>query len=148
VTSAAAASRAFAELARVPSKVARKVATGISAEIQKNFDLGLDVYGRPWAPLAPATLRKGRTPPPLTDTGAGRESIEVKPTRGAGIGIKVGTRYMRFHQSGASKGNWRLPIRMFLPTNVLPKAWRKIYVEALAEMTAAALRVTGAKRRG
>jgi hypothetical protein len=148
VTSAIAASRAFAELARVPSKVARKVAHEIDLEIQRCFDRGVDPYGRPWAPLAPATLRKGRTPPPLTDTWKGRASVEVKPMRGAGVAITVGTPYMKYHQSGASKGNWRLPIRMFLPTNVLPKAWRKIYVEALAEMTAAALRVTGAKRRG
>jgi phage gpG-like protein len=140
-----AASRAFAELARVPSRAARKIAHAIDLEIQKGFDRGVDPYGRSWAPLAPATLAKGRTPPPLTDTWKGRASVEVKPTRGAGVAITVGTQYMKFHQTGARKGRWRLPARPFLPTNVLPKAWRKVYVDVLSELTALTL---GGKRRG
>lgn len=126
------ATRAFRELASIPSKIARNVADRIAKNIQKRFDLGQDPYGKPWQPLAPATLRKGRHPPPLTDTGRGRASIKVRPTRGAGIGISVGTDYMWRHQ----KGSPRLPRRAFLPTNTLPKEWSEIYRDELEKRIA------------
>lgn len=130
------ASRVFAQLSRVPSQAAKPVAQRISAEIQKRFDAGQDPYGRTWAPLAPATIAKGRRPPPLTDTGRGRASIAVKPTRGAGMSIRVGVPYMVHHQFGARKGRWNLPARPFLPLTVLPKEWNRIYQEEIAAMSA------------
>lgn len=122
------ASRVFRTLASVPSQAARPIASRIHKAIQKQFDEGRDPFGRDWAPLAPATLAKGRRPPPLTDTRRGRNSISVRPTRGAGIAILVGVFYMAIH----NKGNLpRLPRRLILPTNVLPKEWNKIYKEEL-----------------
>src|SRR5687767_3617731 len=106
---------------RVPSQIAAPLSKLIAKDIQQNFTLGQDAYEKPWKPLAPATLRKGRTPPPLTDTGKGRKSIRVKPSKDAGIVITVSDAKMKFHQVGARP---QLPRRSFLPTNTLPKTWR------------------------
>jgi hypothetical protein len=90
-------------LASVPSQIARDASAGIAREIQAEFDAGVNPFGSPWAALKQATLDKGRTPPPLTDTGEMRHGIEVKPLRGAGIGVTIpdpgvhhqyGTKYM------------------------------------------------------
>jgi hypothetical protein len=91
------------KLSRVPSQVARGASDGISAAIQAEFDAGTDPFGDEWAPLEPVTIDKGRFPPPLTDTHAMRDGIEVKPLRGAGISVTIpdpgvhhqyGTKYM------------------------------------------------------
>src|SRR5690606_17437543 len=61
--------RALRELVRVPSQIAGAVSDAINDRIQAGFDQGTDPYGSPWAELAPYTLAKGRTPPPLTESG-------------------------------------------------------------------------------
>ena len=90
-------------LASVPSQVARGASDGIAREIQAEFDAGCDPFGHPWAELKPATLDKGRFPPPLTDTGNMRDGVTVQPLPGAGIGVTIpdpgvhhqyGTKYM------------------------------------------------------
>jgi phage gpG-like protein len=110
---------------RVPSQIATPLAKAISKDIQQNFDIGQDPYEKKWKPLKKSTLRKGRTPPPLTDTGAGRKSVKVKPSKDAGIIITVGVSYMKYHQTGAPN----LARRSFLPTSTLPKTW-KLYWDA------------------
>jgi hypothetical protein len=72
-------------LAEVPSRAAKAASESIATLILDGFDAGTDPYGRPWAPLRPYTLAKGRFPPPLTDSGAMRDSVDVRPTAGAGI---------------------------------------------------------------
>lgn len=122
-------SRALADLARVPSQIAKPVAVALNKEIQRSFDAGTDPYGRAWAPLRPRTLAKGRHPPPLTDTRAGRDSVVAAPLAGAGIGITVGVGYMGIHQDG----DWpRMAARKFLPERVLPAVWRAIWQSELS----------------
>ena len=91
------------QLGRVPSQVASSASEGIARAIQDEFDAGTDPFGRPWAELTEATVRKGRFAPPLTDTASMRDGIEVRPMRGAGIAVTIpdpgvhhqyGTRYM------------------------------------------------------
>jgi hypothetical protein len=120
--------QALRKLARVPSQVAAEVARKISEDIQGNFDAGVDAYKKPWKPLAPATLAKGRTPPPLTDTRKGRRSIKVAPLAGAGVGITVSDPKMGIHQAGAGG---HPPRRSFLPTGVLPRKWAEIWKTAV-----------------
>jgi hypothetical protein len=136
--SAAEYSQALRLLVKVPSQISAKVADRIKKEILKGFTSGKDPYGGAWAPLRPATLAKGRTPPPLTDTGKGKRSIKVSPVSGAGVQVTVGKAYMKYHMTGT-------PImvpRRFLPVNSLPKAWRKIWQE---ELTKAARKKLNAK---
>ncbi len=110
-------------LASVPSRVSRPVSDEIAKSIQKQFDDGVNAYGRAWAALAPSTLAKGRTPPPLTDTRAMRNSLNVRPASAAGVQISIGFP-AGIHQGGSPKTN--LPARPVLPTGVFPRTWTEI----------------------
>lgn len=129
-------SAALVSLLSVPAKIAKPIAKDIGKAIERQFDAGTDPYGRPWAPLRPATLAKGRTPPPLTATRAGRDSIQVKPGQGAGVMITVGKSYMGIHQDGAPP---RLVARKILPEGKLPPSWKLIYQTALSKAVKAGL---------
>ena len=102
--------------------LARRVA-GLIAD---QFDRGIDPYGRPWAALAAATLIKGRTPPPLTDTGALRSSVDVRPTS-KGFAVSIDP-LAQIHQEGNKAQN--LPARKILPETELPETWRQAAIEA------------------
>lgn len=118
----------LADLKEVPSRVAARVAPLLAAELQTEFDSGTDPYGAPWAPLAPSTLAHGRTPPPLTDTGAMRGSARVAPLRGSGIGITI-DHPAAVHQAGAPSKN--IPARPILPAeDELPQNWQDIIEDA------------------
>jgi len=117
-------------LTEVPSRAARAACEDIKAAIEKQFDEGKDPYGRPWKPLARSTIARGRTPPPLTDTGDMRDSIEVKPMAGAGISITIGVDYASYHQTGTS----RMPARKILPEgNDMPPEWEEAIGRAMLE---------------
>lgn len=122
-------SQALSDLTRVPAKIAPAVARGIKADIESNFDAGQDPYKRAWAPLRPATLAKGRHPPPLTDTGKGRAGIAVFATARSGVQITSSVSYMATHQTGRPN----MAARKFLPENVLPAAWRAIWQSELSK---------------
>jgi phage gpG-like protein len=114
-------------LSRVPSRAARKACDGIAEAIEEQFDSGSDSYGKPWADLKPSTIDKGRSPPPLTDSGDMRDSIEVRPAKSAGIQITIGAEYAGFHQAGTSI----MAQRTILPVGPLPKTWTRAIDEAL-----------------
>lgn len=118
-------SRALRELARVPAQVASDGSEAIAELIQQEFDVGQDPYDAAWAPLAPATVAKGRGAPPLTDTGA-LSAVEVTPMAGAGISITVGADYGAFHQTGTRD----MPARPILPTGPLPATWERALDDA------------------
>lgn len=124
-------SQILRELAKVPSQASSRVAARIHKEIQANFDRGIDPYGKPWAPLALATLRKGRFPPPLTDSGDGRRNVKVSPTRSAGIEVSSTVFYMDYHRTKKRANLPKLPRRSFLPEDGLPESWRKIWEDEL-----------------
>lgn len=115
------------KLSRVPSRAARKASEGIAEAIEAQFDAGVDPYGKAWAPLKPATLDKGRSPPPLTDSHDMRDSIEVRPARSAGIRITIGSEYAGFHQAGTRF----MAQRPILPQGPMPKTWTAAIDEAL-----------------
>lgn len=103
------------------------MAKRISWDIQANFDLGRDPYRKTWAPLAPSTIKRGRFPPPLTDTRKGRQGVKVKPMQSGGIKLLNSVDYMGIHQKGAPN----IPRRSFFPDNTLPKRWNEIWEEEL-----------------
>lgn len=160
MTNARRFSAALREMARVPSRVSTAIAKDISREIQKNFSAGVDPYGRAWRQLAKSTIKAGRHPPPLTDTGEGRRSVVVKAAQGAGINIVVGVLYMLYHQFGGashlrgpggsyrkrrknknfgrdkdrSAGRGNPPKRSFLPFERMPPKWEAIWEKHLKAM--------------
>jgi hypothetical protein len=113
--------RALKELAGVRSSMAPFVADAVTARLRVGFLSGVDPYGSPWAPLRPATLAKGRHPPPLTDTGKLSSGTRGKPMRGSGVAIIVpDLHYAGYHMTGTS----RMAARPYLPTKGLPATWR------------------------
>ena len=115
------------ELAGVPSQAAVEASEEIQDLIEAEFEAGNDPYGDPWAALRPSTLARGRRPPPLTDTSAMRDSVQVIPTAGAGIGIIIGTEYASYHQYGTS----RMESRPMLPDrDTMPESWTVAVMDA------------------
>jgi phage gpG-like protein len=113
------------KLAYVPRATARIAAPKLTDLIRRQFAQGLDPYGRQWRALKPATIAKGRRPPPLTDSGklAGGTGAKVGP---AGITLTVGAKYGVFHQTGTRN----MAARRILPAFGLPAAWRKVLDDA------------------
>jgi len=125
------------ELSTVPSRVAKAAAAIIAQRIAEQFDNGADPYGRSWSPLRPATLAKGRRPPPLTDSGTMRSSVRVVPLRGAGIEITIGAPYAHFHQTGTK----HMVERSILPDgSELPEEWDDAIEQATTEAVARAMK--------
>jgi hypothetical protein len=119
-----------ADLAEIPSRIAGRVSEEIAGLIQDEFDAGEDPYGTAWKPLAEATLDKGRTPPPLTDTRAMRDSVQVRPMVGAGIQITIGHPSAP-HQTGWSGPQGSGPARPILPERAeMPPGWDQAIEEA------------------
>jgi hypothetical protein len=116
-------------LAMLPRSVARIAAPQITEQLAREFDEGKDPYGRPWAPLRPSTLARGRRPPPLTDKRDLRDGTKAKAGP-AGISIRLGARYGFFHQVGFRAGRTRVPPRRVLPQYGLPRAWSAILTAA------------------
>jgi hypothetical protein len=125
-------------LAEVPSRAAARASRSIARAIQGEFRDGVDPYGRPWEPLAESTLDKGRTPPPMTDTGALRDGIRVRPMAGAGIAITSDAEYLGFHQgTGSPRAN--VPPRHVLPEGPLPEAWARAIGQDVDDLFAEAM---------
>ena len=136
-------------LAEVPSRAARSASARIAELVEEQFDAGADPYGRPWAPLTDTTLalRPWRGAPPLTDTGAMRSAITVRPTAPAGIVVELGddghgrpVPVATYHQTGTSKvRGWitsdvGMAQRQILPqSGGLAPAWRDAIRESIAE---------------
>lgn len=121
----------------------QKCAPVIRANIEAQFAAGVNPYDTKWKPLRPATLAKGRTPPPLTETGALRSSIRVTAN---GYTLKViaadlvagmhqwGTRRRKKKRSAMRRGGqivgtrvWTtgMPKRQILPDGRIPDSWRR-----------------------
>jgi hypothetical protein len=126
----------LANLARVPSQAAREASTEINQLIQQEFDDGRDPYGKAWAPLRPATLATGRTPPPLTKSGKMRSGTLAKPLQGIGIGLSLPFPGY-FHQ----RGTRRMRARPVLPYGGMPRAWSNAIRNATARALARQLQV-------
>lgn len=107
----------IAGLAKLPRAVVGRVAYAIRGELEHEFRAGVDPYGNAWAPLAASTVRRGRTPPPLTDKGVMRAATRVDPVQD-GVVITV-PNPATFHQTGWSHG----PARPIVPTGDMPPSW-------------------------
>lgn len=136
--------RSVEQLAYVPRKVAVVAAPKITRLLRQQFRNGTDPYGRAWRPLRPATVAKGRRPPPLTETGDLRDGTKAKVAR-AGIRLSVRSPYGVYHQTGfvnARTGRHVAP-RRILPQFGLPAAWTSVLREASRHAFRSAIQKTG-----
>ena len=118
-----------ADLAEVPSRASAAIAGDLEGLIQDEFDAGTDPYGQPWKALAPATVARGRTAPPLTDTGAMRASAHVRPMRPAGVALSI-DHPAAPHQTGWSGPQGTGPARPILPArSELPPDWQDVIAD-------------------
>ena len=120
------------DLAHVPSQVAKDVSIELNKELQKEYVQGTDPYGKSWAPLKPSTLKKGRRPPPLTDTGKLKSGTRALPLPGAGVAVVVGAPYGAYHQTGTE----RMAARPILPDRGMPPKWREIVTRVASKAIA------------
>jgi hypothetical protein len=75
----------------LPSAIERapaRISSELDPLLQAEFDAGQDPYGAAWLPLAPATVAKGRSAPPLTDTGKMRASAQARAERD-GVAVTI-----------------------------------------------------------
>lgn len=115
------------KLADVPSQIAKDASVGIADAIDAEFSAGLAPDGTPWTGLAESTMARGRSAPPLTDTHDMRDSVDVKPMRGAGISVTIDDPAVH-HQYGAPRAH--VPPRPILPSGKLPDTWQRAIADA------------------
>lgn len=126
------------KLGDVPSRAAAMAASRIQDEIDTAVSSGLDPYGRPFAALLPATLKRwpSRSDPALATTGIDG-AARVAPTSGSGIAITVDHRAATFHQTGTKY----MAQRQILPqSGDLPESWRAAIAASIEEAYRGALR--------
>jgi len=148
------------DMAKVPSRAAAAIARDIRQEILRSMNASVDPDGKAWR------LKSDGKRSTLEKTGAGKRSILVTPTTGAGFKITVGLLRMIYHQFGgashlrgprgsyrkrhmhpdfgrdADRGGRRMrpPKRSFLPFDKLPRAWGEIVLARIEELSARVLR--------
>ena len=119
---------ALQALDNIPQIALKRSELRIKRLVEAQLDQGRDPYGETWAPLAPATVAKGRNPPPLTNTGAMRKSLQVTAS-GASITCSIDDPAF-FHQGGTKN----MPARKIFPAEGIPPEWEKAIAEAVEEV--------------
>jgi len=117
----------------------RRIAPTIRSNVEAQFAKGVNPYDTPWKPLRPATLAKGRTPPPLTETGALRRSIKVT-ANGYTLRVIAADLVAGLHQNGWTRSRIKrrkgkvvgkttigpgATKRQILPDGRIPNVWRQ-----------------------
>lgn len=116
---------ALAALRKVPAKVAKGAATDIEAMMRRDFAAGRNAYGKAYAPLEPASLARGRRPPPLRKFAPLANAAAMA---GAGIALSVDHSQAGFHQTGTQ----RMAKRIVVPDGALPAKWNAAIKRRLA----------------
>lgn len=111
----------FAQSLRTLTKVASEIATHVAVQIERRmkrgFRQGTDPYGRAYAGLMPASLKRGRKPPPLRKFA---KVAHARPLPGAGVALTIEHPQAGFHQTGTS----RMAKRIVVPDRATPPEWR------------------------
>jgi phage gpG-like protein len=97
--------------------------------IENEFNRGVDPYGKPWSPLKPSTLRKGRKPPPLTGPTRRLRGDIVIHADSAQVFVHIPAEYTTHHQFGAPSVN--LAQREMVPTSGPSASWNKAITDAI-----------------
>jgi phage gpG-like protein len=92
-------SKSYAQIASIHPRLITRLAPRLNALKDRNFAAGRNPYGAAFAQLRPATLLKGRTPPPLSDTLRLKRSASLAPTP-SGLAMQGIPRYGWVHMAG------------------------------------------------
>lgn len=92
--------------------IVREIAAAVLELIDVEFDNSVDPFSNPWVPL------KRPTHPILIDTGAMREGFSAHVI-GDSFQISNSQDYFKYHNWGTQ----RIPQRMMVPDDVIPKKW-------------------------
>jgi hypothetical protein len=114
------------QLSRVPSAAAADASKDIAKLIADQFSGQSDPYGNAWAPLKQSTIDRWGEHSTL-DLFGSMKDIDVRPAPGAGIVIRLGAEYSRFHQTGTRY----MASRPILPWRGLPDTWRRVIADAV-----------------
>jgi hypothetical protein len=117
--------QAVSELAQVPSRAASEASGSIKTILQRQFASQTDAYGRPWAPLTDATIKRWGSHP-ILDLTHQLKDVDVRPMTGAGIVVTLGSKSGAFHQVGT----YKMKGRPILPDGPLPPAWQQAIADA------------------
>lgn len=125
----------IADLGGMPARVTARIADGLAKLVRDEFDGGHDPYGMSWAPLAASTQERGRTAPPLTDTGAVppgamRSSVKAAPDGPSRVVLTI-AHPAAPHQTGWSGARSSGPARELVPTGDMPPEWDATIREAV-----------------
>jgi hypothetical protein len=119
----------LAKLAGVPARAAPAVAIAIDAKLLDSFANECDAYGKPWAPLAPSTVKRKRGNTVIMyRTGASQAATHAVAAAGAGVKISIGEK-LQYHQGPSGTR----PARPILPVYGMPASWNaaiKLAVDA------------------
>lgn len=112
---------------KLQTRINKETAKAIEVELRKQYETGTDPDGNPYSPLAPSTLARGRTPPPLTDKGIMKANTKVFSTpKGWRIDVKrpgKNPNVPKFHQDGTAK----MPARPIVPpAGKVPARWATV----------------------
>lgn len=80
---------------KVPQAAAIAFAPELRGFLQAEFSTGTDPFGDAWKPLKAITIRKGRTPPPMTASGAAAAGVAVSAAGTKDRGKLAG--YLKYH---------------------------------------------------
>jgi len=128
---------ALERIARVPEVASRLLAPVLTTYAREQFAASHDPYGRPWAKLAPATVRKKGHDRILIDTGETAATIQAVPWGSRSVaGVRIRT--MGWHQYPTA----HRPARPILPTGPLPPRWAAAARDALREARDRAIKGT------
>lgn len=116
-------------LSEVPSRAAKRAIPELDASLQAEFSAGTDPYGAPWVSLSAATLRRGRSAPPLTDTGRMRATAKARAASRSGLAVTI-----------APPAQFLERKRPMLPEHGEPPRWREIIEGAVEAEVKAVMR--------
>lgn len=122
-------------LLAIPATASREVAAALKNQIDLDTSSGKDCYGKNFAPLKPATVARGRKPPPMVATGASLDATTVKPAAGAGVVVQLGGHYPHHMKATANRA-----ARRTLPVGTRPAMWTARIKRAVDSAVKRALR--------
>ena len=116
--------KAIVNLPRLMSQASTDAAEYLEDVIEAQFAEGVDAYGNPWRELAESSIRRGRTPPPGTDTEALR-AVHVTPLQSAGVLVEFSEDYAEYYAT----------VRPIVPDedNFEASSWYKAVVVAYSD---------------
>jgi hypothetical protein len=107
------------DVGKVAQKTAVRFAPSLARFLVSEFDTGTDPFGNPFKPLSAASLKRGRRPPPMTNTGKARNAAAIVLVQGTKDRVTFPD-YLRYH---ISTGRGVLP--------VLGKGWPPTWLEVI-----------------